>query len=62
MLAPYALGEEVTIHAMRALHSIVQGFILLEMAGGFAISLELDTSFHWLVRLYTDGLENMANM
>jgi hypothetical protein len=30
------------------------------MAGGFAIPLELDTSFHWLVCLYTDGLENMV--
>lgn len=62
VLAPYALGEEATIHAIRALRSIVQGFISLEMAGGFAIPLDLETSFHWLVRLYIDGLESRAKL
>ena len=61
VLTPYTLGEEAAIHTIRALHCIVQGFISLEMAVGFAIPLELDTSFHRLVRLYTDVLENMAN-
>lgn len=60
VLAPYALGEETTIHAIRSLRSIVQGFISLEMAGGFAIPLDLSTSFHWLLTLYADGLERMA--
>lgn len=60
VLTPYALGEEVTIHAIRSLRSIVQGFVSLEMAGAFAIPLDLDTSFHWLLRLYADGLEGIA--
>jgi AcrR family transcriptional regulator len=57
VLTSYRLGEEMTIHAIRGLRSIVQGFISLEMAGGFAIPLDLSVSFHWLVRLYVDGLE-----
>ncbi|HXR66141.1 MAG TPA: WHG domain-containing protein [Ktedonobacteraceae bacterium] len=61
VLAPYGLGEETTIHAIRSLRSIVQGFISLEMAGGFAIAIEPDVTFDWLVRLYVDGLERMVS-
>jgi len=34
VLAPYRLGEEEAIHAIRSLRSIVHGFISLEVAGG----------------------------
>jgi hypothetical protein len=61
VLAPYGLNEEATIHAIRGLRSIVQGFITLEMAGAFAISLSTEQSFHWLVQLYADGLERLAH-
>ena len=61
VLAPYKLGEETTIHAIRSLRSIVQGFISLEMAGGFAMAIETAISFHWLVQLYAEGLERMAS-
>jgi AcrR family transcriptional regulator len=61
VLAPYGLGEETTIHAIRSLRSIVQGFISLEIAGGFAIAIEPDVTFDWLVRLYVDGLERMMS-
>ncbi|HEY3992494.1 MAG TPA: WHG domain-containing protein [Ktedonobacteraceae bacterium] len=60
VLTPYNLGEERTIHAIRSLRSIVQGFISLEMAGGFAMAIGVDVSFHWLVQLYADGLERIA--
>jgi AcrR family transcriptional regulator len=60
VLAPYNLNEETRIHAIRSLRSIVQGFISLELAGGFAILLDTEVSFHWLVQLYADGLERMA--
>jgi AcrR family transcriptional regulator len=60
VLAPYRLSEETTIHAIRALRSIVQGFISLEIAGGFAIPLERAESFNWLLRLYIDGLERTS--
>jgi len=60
ILAPYKLSEEEAIHAIRSLRSIVQGFVSLEITGGFAMSVDLDASFHWLVRLYVEGLEQLA--
>ncbi len=56
VLAPYALGEEEAIHAIRSLRSIVQGFISLEIAGGFAMPVDMDVSFHWLINLFIAGL------
>jgi AcrR family transcriptional regulator len=56
VLAPYKLGEEDAIHAIRGLRSIVQGFISLEVAGGFGMPIDLDASFHWLINLFIAGL------
>ena len=56
VLAPYRLSEEVAIHAIRGLRSIVHGFISLEVAGGFAMPVDLDASFHWLINLFIAGL------
>ncbi len=56
VLAPFKLGEEDAIHAIRGLRSIVQGFISLEVAGGFGIPIDTETSFHWLINLFIDGL------
>lgn len=56
VLAPYRLNEEGAIHAIRSLRSIVHGFISLEMAGGFAMPVDLDASFHWLINLFIAGL------
>jgi AcrR family transcriptional regulator len=57
VLAPYRLSDEDSIHAIRSLRSIVHGFISLEMAGGFAMPVDLDASFHWLINLYIAGLD-----
>ncbi len=56
VLAPYRLSEEDNIHAIRSLRSIVHGFISLEVTGGFAMPVDLDASFHWLIDLYIAGL------
>jgi AcrR family transcriptional regulator len=56
VLAPYNLGEEDAIHAIRGLRSIVQGFISLEIAGGFGIPIDTDSSFHWIITLFITGL------
>jgi AcrR family transcriptional regulator len=56
VLAPFKLSEEEAIHAIRGLRSIVQGFISLELAGGFGIPIDTGTSFHWLIHLFIDGL------
>jgi AcrR family transcriptional regulator len=57
VLAPYNLGEEEAIHAIRSLRSMVHGFISLEVAGGFGMPVDLDASFHWLINLFITGLE-----
>lgn len=60
VLAPFNLSEEDAIHAIRGLRSIVQGFISLEVAGGFGIPIDTEASFHWLIYLYIDGLNRYA--
>lgn len=60
VLRPYNLGEQNMIHAIRSLRSIVQGFVSLEVAGGFAMPVALDDSFHWLVHLFIAGIEPAA--
>jgi AcrR family transcriptional regulator len=60
VLAPYRLSEEEAIHAIRGLRSIVHGFLSLEVAGGFGMPVDLDSSFHWLINLYIAGLSRSA--
>ncbi|HEY1389122.1 MAG TPA: WHG domain-containing protein [Ktedonobacterales bacterium] len=60
VLRPYNLGEQNTIHAIRSLRSIVQGFVSLEVAGGFAMPVALNDSFHWLIQLFIAGIEPAA--
>src|SRR6266487_5960118 len=57
ILEPYKLSEEEAIHAIRGLRSIVHGFISLEGAGGFAMPVDLDASFHWLISVFVAGLD-----
>ena len=57
ILEPYKLSEEEAIHAIRGLRSIVHGFISLEGAGGFAMPVDLDASFHWLINVFVAGLD-----
>lgn len=56
ILAPYNLSEEDTIHAIRSLRSIVHGFILLKEASGFRMPVDPHASFHWLIKLFINGL------
>jgi AcrR family transcriptional regulator len=60
VLAPYNLGEEDAIHAIRGMRSIVQGFISLEIAGGFGMPIDTEASFHWLIQLFIDGLSQLT--
>ncbi|MBE0697019.1 MAG: WHG domain-containing protein [Anaerolineaceae bacterium] len=51
------LTGEDAIHAARAFRSIVHGFTMLEVAGGFGIPLDLDESFTRLVQMLVRGIE-----
>jgi AcrR family transcriptional regulator len=58
VLAGYGLHNEDALHAVRGLRSIVHGFVSLEMAGGFGLPLDLDESFHRLVKVFIEGLRS----
>jgi AcrR family transcriptional regulator len=50
-------GEEA-IHAARGLRSVAHGFVTLEVAGGFGMSVDQNESFRRLVRAFADGLRS----
>ena len=60
VLAPYGLRDEALIHAMRGVRSLAHGFVSLELAGGFGMPVNLDESYHELVRTLLAGLERAA--
>jgi AcrR family transcriptional regulator len=49
VLAEFGLAGDDAIHAIRALRSLMHGFVSLEAAGGFAMPLDLDESYRRLV-------------
>ncbi len=49
VLAEFGLSGDDTIHAIRALRSVLHGFVSLEAAGGFALPQDLDESFRRMV-------------
>jgi AcrR family transcriptional regulator len=49
--------NEDALHAIRALRSLLHGFVALESAGGFALALDLDESFHRLVIGFDTALQ-----
>jgi AcrR family transcriptional regulator len=56
VLAPYGLSGEAEVHAIRALRSVVHGFVSLELAGGFGMPVNLDESYRLLLRTLVAGL------
>jgi AcrR family transcriptional regulator len=57
VLSGFGLAGADALHATRALRAIVHGFVSLEVAGGFGLPLDLDESFHRLVRAFIRSLE-----
>lgn len=60
VLAGYGLEGDVSLHATRALRSALHGFVSLELAGGFALDLEVDASFERYVQMLDAGLHSAA--
>ncbi len=60
VLGGYQLGKRETIHAIRAMRSLVHGFASLESAGGFGMQVAIDASFAWMVSTFVAGLERIA--
>jgi AcrR family transcriptional regulator len=57
VLRAWSLSDDDTIHALRALRAAVHGFTTLEVAGGFGLPLDLDTSFTRLVAALAAGFD-----
>jgi AcrR family transcriptional regulator len=60
VLSGYRLGKRETIHAIRAMRSLVHGFASLEAADGFGMPVAIDASFAWMVDTFAAGLERIA--
>ncbi|GAB4512176.1 MAG: TetR/AcrR family transcriptional regulator [Anaerolineae bacterium] len=56
VLSPYGFSEEATLHTIRALRSLLHGFVDLETAGGFGLALDRDESFRQLVQMFITSL------
>ena len=48
-LAGLGLEGDDAVHAIRALRSAVHGFAAIEAAGGFALAVDRDASFEYLI-------------
>jgi AcrR family transcriptional regulator len=57
VLRAWSLGDEQTIHMLRAFRAAVHGFATLEAAGGFGLPVDLDTSFAQLVAALAASLD-----
>lgn len=53
----YGLAGDAALHATRCLRSALHGFVSLEMAGGFALDLDLDESFELLLQTLDCGFQ-----
>ncbi len=51
VLQSFVMAPETEIHAMRALRSLMHGFVSLELIGGFGIPVDVDESFDYLLTL-----------
>ena len=60
VLGGYALDGDDEVHAIRAMRSLMHGFVSLQAAGGFALSQDLDESYHRMVAGFARSLEQTA--
>lgn len=58
VLQAYRLTEDVTLHAVRALRSMLHGFASIEQTGGFGLPLDLDTSLYFMMDTFIAGMES----
>lgn len=58
----YELNEEISIHIVRGLRSILHGFTSLEQMGGFGMPLDIDQSLTILINTFIEGIHSMSKM
>jgi AcrR family transcriptional regulator len=57
VLAGYNVTGDDALHAVRGFRAIIHGFVSLDAAGGFRLSLDLDESLARLIRAFVRDLE-----
>ena len=60
VLEPYRLVEPT--HAVRALRSLMHGFVSLESAGWFAAPADREESYRYLIATYVSGIESSQHL
>jgi AcrR family transcriptional regulator len=60
VVGSFGLEGDAAIHAVRALRSMVHGFVTLEVSGGFGLPQNLDESFDLLIEMLIKGMENIS--
>lgn len=61
VLQAYNLKEEMAIHMVRGLRSILHGFTSIEQMGGFGMPLDINKSFSILINTFIEGIHAVAN-
>lgn len=62
VLRGYRLDSHHEVHALRMVRSMMHGFVMLEVAGGFHIDTDVDDSFTWLIEFIDQGLNTTATL
>lgn len=61
VLQAYDLDDEMAIHAIRGLRSILHGFISLKQKGAFGLPLDTEESFRLLIDTFLTGIHQMKD-
>lgn len=61
VLREYGLENELSIHLVRGLRSLMHGFASLEQQGGFGMPIDLNVSFRLMVDTFLAGIHAQLN-
>ncbi|QDQ02194.1 TetR/AcrR family transcriptional regulator [Lysinibacillus fusiformis] len=61
VLDAYHLQDEMAIHMVRGLRSILHGFTSIEQMGGFGMPLDINQSFSILINTFIEGIHAVAS-
>ena len=61
VLRGYGLDPRQEIHALRMMRSVLHGFTVLEVDGGFRFNTDVDESFDWMVDFLDSGLRSVRD-
>lgn len=62
VLLAYGMDEIDKVHAIRALRSLVHGFVSLELSNGFGMPVDIDDSFRAMLDMYIRGLRRVSSL